>query len=120
MKHAGCRSPKARVMDSRAQNGRVWRRRMCFKCKLRFTTWEIVEEDFELFMQAEQRKNELDAPQWAVISHDHVKATGLTYAEAADMMKKMEGLKGSGLCVVTAAVAGRISGANNIVKENRK
>ena len=34
------------IIDSRPSNNGVWRRRECPVCKARFTTYEILEEDF--------------------------------------------------------------------------
>ena len=50
---------------------------------------------------------ELDEPRWAVISERGREATGITYAEAARLVRELAAQKLSGVCVVTAAAAAR-------------
>lgn len=51
---------------------------------------------------------ELDEPRWAVISERGREATGITYAEAARLVRELAAQKLSGVCVVTDAAARRL------------
>lgn len=112
MKHGRCKyNFETKVVDSRERpSGHVWRRRVCSKCRQRISTYEITEEEYELLMEAKQLKSELEEPAWAVVGSGGVKATGLTYAEADDLMQKLRATNDHGLSIVTAAVAERIKG----------
>ncbi len=57
----------------------------------------------------ENLKSELDAPVWSVITFDECAASGLTYAQAAERLEKLEAEKVSGLCIVTDETAARIT-----------
>ena len=57
----------------------------------------------------ENLRSELDAPVWSVITFDKCAANGLTYADAAERLKKLEAEKISGLCIVTDETAARIT-----------
>jgi hypothetical protein len=52
-------------------------------------------------------ESELDKPMWAVVSSDHVKATDLTYDQAAEIVGRTTGID-SGICIVTNDVAARL------------
>ena len=53
---------------------------------------------------------ELDEPDWSVVSFDQLEAGGLTYKQAAELMKKLNSHGVSGLCIVTDGAASRIRG----------
>lgn len=44
MKCPFCKFPESKVIDSRPKDEKIRRRRECFRCKSRFTTFEIVEK----------------------------------------------------------------------------
>lgn len=56
----------------------------------------------------ENIRSELDAPIWSLITFDRCAASSLTYADAAERLKKLEAEKVSGLCIVTDEAAARI------------
>ena len=39
---------KTRIIDSRTQGDRVWRRHKCLKCGLKFSTFETYAEDYKV------------------------------------------------------------------------
>ena len=49
--------------------------------------------------------SELGDRRWAVISERGCEASGMMYAEAAELVRKLEGEKVHGLCVVTIEAA---------------
>jgi hypothetical protein len=53
--------------------------------------------------------NELEEPQWAVISFDRCEAGNLTYEAAARMLAELETAGVNGLCVVTDRTAARLA-----------
>lgn len=53
--------------------------------------------------------SELDQPRWAVISFERVEGFGLTYLQAARIMKELEARKVAGLAVVTDEAAAKMS-----------
>lgn len=57
----------------------------------------------------ENLRSELDAPVWSVITFDKCAASGLTYSDAAERLKKLEAENVSGLCIVTDETAARIT-----------
>ena len=52
--------------------------------------------------------NELEDPRWAVISFERREGSGLTYAQAAQLLKELESRKISGLALVTDETAAKI------------
>ena len=52
-------------------------------------------------------RSELERPIWSVICFDGVKAGGLTYARAVDVLKELDSRGIPGLCVVTDQAAER-------------
>lgn len=101
-----CRHTETRVADSRWREGRTWRRRVCFKCKFNIYTYEITAEEYKRFMDAH---SELDEPRWAVIAVRDIKGTGLTYAEALEIMGQ-EVVQGEGknVAISTEEAAARM------------
>ena len=59
---------------------------------------------------AEEFPAELRESRWSVISFEKCEANNLTYAEAEQKLGELLAQKVSGLCIVTDAVAERISG----------
>lgn len=57
--------------------------------------------------------SELDEQRWAVISERGGEASGLGYAEARQLTRRLAGERVSGLCVVTDAAARRLGHAAN-------
>jgi hypothetical protein len=53
-------------------------------------------------------KSELELPVWSVVTFEKTAASGLTYAEAAEVLEKLKAEKVSGLCVVTDEAAARM------------
>jgi len=53
--------------------------------------------------------NELQEPQWSVISFESCAGSGFTYDEAVEKMAELAKKKIYGLCVVTDDSAGRIN-----------
>ncbi|MFM9904785.1 MAG: hypothetical protein ACKVQJ_09470 [Pyrinomonadaceae bacterium] len=51
---------------------------------------------------------ELDEPRWAVVSFDRIEASGLNYAEAAELMSEFDARGIAGLCIVTDEAAERL------------
>lgn len=51
-KHINC-FELSRVIDSRYANGEVRRRRICPKCKTRFTTREVRQEELDVLRKAQ-------------------------------------------------------------------
>lgn len=51
--------------------------------------------------------SELSEPHWAVISERGVESSGLSYADAQQLMHELERQKVYGLCIVTDAAAAR-------------
>jgi hypothetical protein len=54
--------------------------------------------------------SELNEQRWAVVSERGREAAGLTYAEAADLMRRLKGERIYGTCVITAEAAARLAG----------
>lgn len=52
--------------------------------------------------------SELDFPQWSVVSFDIREASGLTYAEAAQLRDEKEAAGVYGLCIVTDEAASKV------------
>lgn len=52
---------------------------------------------------------ELNEQRWGVLSERGCEAMGLTYAEAAELMRRLKREKISGLCVITDNAAHRVS-----------
>jgi hypothetical protein len=59
--------------------------------------------------QKSQEPGELDQPLWAVVSFEQIEATGLTYAEAEQKMRELDGEDVAGLCIITNDAASRIT-----------
>ena len=57
---------------------------------------------------SEDFASELDEPNWSVITFDACAASGLTYDEAFEHLKRLEAEKVSGLCIVTDETAKRM------------
>src|SRR4051794_15168344 len=90
-------------------DGRIRRLRDCFECRLRFTTIEITQEELTRLMEAEEKLNELDGPNWAVISFRGVINTEISYSKAADLVKQLLEQPGNGgLAIVSAEAAARL------------
>lgn len=53
--------------------------------------------------------NELEEPQWAVISFDRCEAGNLTYQAAVQLFSELEERGVTGLCVVTDQTAARLA-----------
>ena len=53
-------------------------------------------------------ESELLSPIWAVISFDRLEGSGLTYADAAELLERLDGEGVAGLCVVTDDVGSRV------------
>ncbi|HRJ89198.1 MAG TPA: hypothetical protein PLN05_11175 [Pyrinomonadaceae bacterium] len=51
--------------------------------------------------------SELDEPLWAVISFDRVESSGVSYAEASELIEKLNKEGVAGLCIVTIDAAER-------------
>jgi hypothetical protein len=51
--------------------------------------------------------SELSDQHWAVISERGVESSGLKYEEARQLLRRLEGEKVFGLCIVTAQAAAR-------------
>lgn len=54
--------------------------------------------------------SEFNEPCWAVLSERGVETTGATYAEAADVVKRLRAEDVRGLCIITDEAAGRFTG----------
>ena len=57
--------------------------------------------------------SELDEQLWAVISADGNEASGLTYAQAAELVRRLTREKKYGLCIVTTEAARRAAQFEN-------
>jgi hypothetical protein len=57
--------------------------------------------------EKEEEIHELQEKIWGVISERGCEATDLTYYEAAALMRKLDGEKVYGLCIVTSETANR-------------
>ena len=53
--------------------------------------------------------SELNEPRWSVVTFEICAASGLTYDEAAEELKKLRAKKISGLCIVTDEAAKRVA-----------
>ncbi len=60
-------------------------------------------------VRSEKAAGEINASRWSVVSFDAVEAKNLTYAQAAEKLKRLEAKKIAGLCIVTDEAAARIS-----------
>ncbi len=58
--------------------------------------------------KAANAASELNAPRWSVVTFETCAASGLTYTEAVEKMKKLYAAKISGLCVITDEAAAKI------------
>lgn len=58
--------------------------------------------------QDAEKRSELDAARWAVISFERCEATALTYEQASVKMAELEKQSLAGLCIVTDETATRI------------
>lgn len=58
--------------------------------------------------QPNAERCELDEPRWSVVSFGGREASGLTHAEATDLMRELESRAVPGLCIVTDESAARI------------
>lgn len=67
---------------------------------------EVVQETVETETAA---ATELEENRWAVISFDRVEATNITYNDAAKLAADLDAKGVAGLCIVTAAVASRLT-----------
>lgn len=56
----------------------------------------------------EEFTSELREPRWAVVTFESCAVSGQTYDEAFELLKKLEGEKVSGLCIVSDEAAKRI------------
>ena len=56
--------------------------------------------------------SELNERRWAVLSERGCEDAGLSYGEAAGLVRRLRGERISGLCVVTAAAAAHLPSAN--------
>ncbi|HEV7700909.1 MAG TPA: hypothetical protein VGO43_11815 [Pyrinomonadaceae bacterium] len=114
MKHPVCGGETA-VINSRPQGeGRIWRRRRCVECRDTYTTFEITKKELDRLMEAEEKLNELDGPNWAVIAFRGVVKTEISYSEAADLMKRLQLHPGNGgLAIVSVDAAARLHGRKN-------
>lgn len=63
---------------------------------------------------------ELNEQRWGVLSERGCEAMGLTYAEAAELMRRLKREKISGLCVITDAAAHRASQIENSPARQRR
>ncbi len=54
--------------------------------------------------------SELNEQRWAVLSERGCEAARVTYAEAADLMRRLKGERVHGTCVITAEAAARLAG----------
>ena len=57
----------------------------------------------------EDYASELHEPRWAVVTFDRCAASGLTYDQAAEHLKRLEAEKVSGLCIVPDEAAERLA-----------
>jgi transcriptional regulator NrdR family protein len=112
VKHQGCGGETA-VMDSRPHGkGWIWRRRRCVKCSYAFTTFEITKKELKKIMEAQEKLDELDGPNWAVIAFRGVISTGISYSEAAELVKQLVQHPGNGgMTIVSADAAERFQAA---------
>ena len=53
--------------------------------------------------------SELDLPRWSLVSFDVSEASGISYSEAAALLKEKEAAGVYGLCIVTDEAAERIN-----------
>jgi hypothetical protein len=53
--------------------------------------------------------SELNEQRWAVVSERGCEAARVTYAEAADLMRRLKGERVYGTCVITAEAAARLA-----------
>lgn len=54
--------------------------------------------------------NELELPQWSIVTFEGVAMSGLSYEDARKWLDKLNEQKISGLCIVTDEAAARMSG----------
>ena len=55
--------------------------------------------------------SELDEQRWAVVSERGCEAARVTYAEAAELMRRLKGERVYGTCVITSEAAARLDAA---------
>ena len=60
-------------------------------------------------VQEQETINELEEPRWAVISFERREASGLTYQQAAKLLKELDSRRVAGLAIVTEEAAAKIS-----------
>lgn len=58
-------------------------------------------------VQEQETTNELEEPRWAVISFERCEGSGLTYPQAASLIKELESRKIAGLALVTDEAASK-------------
>ena len=58
---------------------------------------------------SEDFSSELREPRWSVVTFEGCAASGQTYDEAVELMKKLEAEKASGLCIISDEAAERLS-----------
>jgi hypothetical protein len=64
---------------------------------------------------------ELNEQRWAVLSARGCEAMGLTYVEAAELMRRLVREKVSGICVITDDAAHRVSlTENSTARQSRR
>ena len=61
--------------------------------------------------------SELNQPRWAVLSEYGREAAGLTYEEAAALVRRLRGEDTSGLCIITAEAASSVAPAKRLNKK---
>lgn len=57
----------------------------------------------------EAAESELEMPVWSVVTFERCAASGLTYRQAAEKLKRLQTKKVSGLCIVTDEAAARMT-----------
>jgi hypothetical protein len=60
-------------------------------------------------VQEQETINELDEPRWAVISFERREGAGLTYQQAAQLLRELDSRRVAGLAIVTDEAASKIS-----------
>ena len=61
--------------------------------------------------------SELNQPRWAVLSEYGREAAGLTYEEAAALVRRLRGEDTSGLCIITDEAASNVAPAKKLNKK---
>lgn len=60
-------------------------------------------------VQEQEMTNELEETRWAVISFERCEGAGLTYPQAAQLLKELESRKVAGLALATDETAAKIN-----------